>query len=166
MFSVKDYQKAYYLQHRARTLAKDKVKYQLNGEAIREARKVARTKESSESRARRLAYHSAYREAHRAAFRERTQTDEYKYLQYESAALRRGYSFELDFSAFVALFHASCTYCGMVEARGIDRVDNDEGYTPENSTSCCELCNKMKWRFSKNDFLAHAKAISSFNPIS
>ena len=49
---------------------------------------------------------------------------------------------------------APCSYCGRLcdpsidYYNGIDRIDNNIGYTIDNSVSCCKYCN-----FAKNDFL-------------
>lgn len=57
-----------------------------------------------------------------------------------------------------------CTYCGENKERiGIDRIDNLKGYTIENSTSCCKLCNFMKKTMTVNEFLTHIKKISEHN---
>jgi hypothetical protein len=42
---------------------------------------------------------------------------------------------------------------------GVDRKDNELGYTKENSVSCCEMCNRMKMKISFTDFLEQVKRI-------
>jgi hypothetical protein len=42
---------------------------------------------------------------------------------------------------------------------GIDRANNDLGYTSENCVSCCSYCNYMKLDKSEESFLAHAERI-------
>lgn len=49
-----------------------------------------------------------------------------------------------------------------VKANGIDRIDNNLGYTVGNSVSCCEKCNKMKLDHNYNEFLNHIKQIIVF----
>ena len=56
-----------------------------------------------------------------------------------------------------------CTYCGDSSNYGLDRIDNFIGYTKENSTPCCQICNFMKRKSSVNDFLAHIRKINNFN---
>ena len=112
--------------------------------------------ETPEKREKRLAFHKEYNSRSEviAKKREREQTDEKKYLHgYKNPAKKRGYSFKLTYDEFKTIFHGKCDYCGEEDARGIDRVDNNIGYIKENSVPCCEMCNKMKWRLDKKEFL-------------
>jgi hypothetical protein len=55
---------------------------------------------------------------------------------------------------FEALCRAHCTYCGHEPAtkmhvgkafrNGIDRVDNEKGYSVDNCVTCCSICNNAK----------------------
>jgi hypothetical protein len=42
---------------------------------------------------------------------------------------------------------------------GIDRQDNQIGYTPENSVPCCQRCNEWKRTMNVTEFQDHAKKI-------
>jgi len=44
---------------------------------------------------------------------------------------------------------------------GIDRQDNNIGYTVNNSVSCCSICNTMKMDLSIENFSNHIKKLSS-----
>jgi len=46
-----------------------------------------------------------------------------------------------------------------VVCSGIDRSDNNKGYTLENSLPCCTRCNIIKHRFDTEDFYNHIKKI-------
>ena len=46
---------------------------------------------------------------------------------------------------------------------GVDRVNNDLGYTIENSVTCCSLCNYMKRGMSLSDFIIHINKIKINN---
>lgn len=46
-----------------------------------------------------------------------------------------------------------------VKLNGIDRIDNNLGYTKDNCVSCCYMCNSFKSDFAINDFLNHVKKI-------
>lgn len=73
-----------------------------------------------------------------------------------------------------ALFAGDCYWCGEPPSNrrhrsrnngafvynGIDRVENDKPYTPENSVSCCFTCNSMKRDFDKGTFLTKAALIA------
>lgn len=97
--------------------------------------------------------------------------------QYRHNAIKFGREFSLDFDQFKKLLLGTCNYCGappssVVKARGkyqndflyngVDRVDNEEGYTVSNSVSCCGTCNMMKRAMPVQDFLAHTKRICDF----
>lgn len=157
--------KIWYFKHKKEQAEKSRIKFQENREAICARRKERMKLETPEKREKRLKFHKEYNKAHKEIMRGRLQQDSYKFKQYEGSALRRGYEFSLSFEEFVSLFHGTCIYCGRQDCRGIDRVSNELGYTKENSSSCCEMCNKMKWKWSQQSFLEQVKKIylNSFN---
>jgi hypothetical protein len=102
------------------------------------------------------------------------------YGAYKKGASDRGFSFELTKDEFKSFLDKDCYYCdskpsnvyqiknsktGEVRAgvpityNGIDRVDNNLGYTMDNSITCCETCNRMKRSHEYNFFLDHVKKI-------
>lgn len=85
------------------------------------------------------------------------------YRRYISTAKKRSILFELDKVEFFTLIESSCIYCGGLDRIGVDRVDNNIGYTIQNSVPCCHFCNRMKWVHSKKDFLAHVLKIAHHN---
>jgi hypothetical protein len=82
-----------------------------------------------------------------------------KLSSYKRMAKKRGYSFELTKEEFVILTLGSCYYCGEVEAGGVDRFDNNEGYTIENSKPCCKTCNYMKMSHDFDFMITHMKKV-------
>jgi hypothetical protein len=89
-------------------------------------------------------------------------------------AARRGYVWGLSDDDFNSLTQAACVYCGALPRsksvigswadaiwtyNGIDRVDNTQGYTKENSVSCCGRCNRWKSDATLEEFKAHVKLI-------
>jgi len=81
-------------------------------------------------------------------------------------------SFKLDFNTFINICQSQCVYCGRSPSQiigkanrgtfiynGIDRVNNDIGYTKDNSVSCCKICNYMKHTSSKDEFLSNINRI-------
>jgi hypothetical protein len=80
------------------------------------------------------------------------------YKRYKAGAESRHLSFVLSEDVFKSLVESPCHYCGESETlvsfgnrdkspylhNGIDRVDNTQGYTLENSVPCCSICNGMK----------------------
>lgn len=86
-----------------------------------------------------------------------------RYYQYKTGSKRRGFIFELSKLDFNNLISRNCTYCDSCESIGVDRMDNNIGYTIENSVSCCTMCNFMKKNFCVNLFIEHCKKVSAFN---
>lgn len=161
----KDYQKKWYQKNKEKMLLCAKKRYQEKKQDILSKRKELRKFETIEQREKRLSYFIKYRKINQGKIKKDNQTLESKFRQYTFAAGRRGYGFNLTFDEFIVLFNGFCAYCGKGNARGIDRIDNKVGYTKNNSISCCEVCNKMKWKYNKQYFLNHIKKIYKFNKI-
>jgi hypothetical protein len=86
--------------------------------------------------------------------------------------------FKLTKNQFNVLISDNCSYCGspphsiikskskrrpnQIIYNGIDRVDNDRGYTIRNCVTCCETCNRMKLELSRQTFLDHVAKIVSY----
>ena len=104
-----------------------------------------------------------------------------KYRKYKWCATRRNRVFNLTESSFINIVKDDCYYCGEtaplkqfkntsrhgsslhgnpIKFQGIDRVDNDVGYTEENSVPCCSKCNFMKHTLNASDFIDHVLKIS------
>lgn len=86
------------------------------------------------------------------------------YKEYQRSAAKRNYAFELSLEHFERLVKEPCVYCEYHkegEANGIDRLDNNKGYTLENSRSCCEMCNHMKQMYHVQYFLAKVGHIAT-----
>jgi len=96
------------------------------------------------------------------------------YRAYKQGAKLRGYSFELSMDEFRDFTKQACWYCG-IEPRqeywikkknippyiynGVDRLNNSDGYTIENSVPCCGTCNGMKSDMNISDFISKIKSI-------
>lgn len=76
-----------------------------------------------------------------------------KFYFYKRNAKKRGIEFELTKDEFSNMIEQNCTYCGDSERIGIDRKDNNKGYTLENSVPCCTSCNYMKKDLSVKEFI-------------
>lgn len=81
---------------------------------------------------------------------------------YKGGARLRGLPWELTDEYAIALMQGKCTYCNREPhmtvkpkkresgprewfiRNGIDRLDNEEGYTIKNCVPCCRSCNVMK----------------------
>lgn len=84
-------------------------------------------------------------------------TNSYFY-SYQRAAKKRGYEFNLSKLDFIQIISRNCYYCdaspipnhfnknshGILLANGVDRIDNNLGYSPSNCVTCCKICNIAK----------------------
>jgi len=90
---------------------------------------------------------------------------------YARSAKKRGYDFDLSISDCKLLFSSECNYCGDLLSNiytksyydflynGIDRVDNNKGYTVDNVVSCCRDCNRMKMDMDLKEFISKINQI-------
>ena len=95
----------------------------------------------------------------------------YKKYQYE--AKRRNKEWRLDKDLFGLLTSLPCYYCGVEPSQetqqhqwngsyiynGVDRINNDVGYIPENVVPCCGECNIAKGTKSKEELITWAYTI-------
>lgn len=90
----------------------------------------------------------------------------YRYKTYKEGALRRGYSFDITLEEFTTFWNTTCHYCNdPINGIGIDRKDNNIGYTYNNLISCCTQCNFMKHNISYNEFISRCfKIYNNFIP--
>jgi len=88
----------------------------------------------------------------------------------KSGAKKRGYSYELSFDEFKEVVSQPRHWCGIAPplknpkaermhtlpapAHGIDRIDNNHGYTYSNSVPSCQRCNVAKNNSTKSEFLS------------
>jgi hypothetical protein len=94
------------------------------------------------------------------------------YNQYKKLALKRNYVFELTIDEFRNLTLQNCTYCDLIPKQiisnyaipyiynGIDRVDNNRGYTINNCVPCCKFCNQAKSNRTLQDFLESCQRVA------
>lgn len=111
------------------------------------------------------------------------------YAQYVAGARYRDLVFDLSFDKFCEIVNKSCSYCGEkrkynvyagqdriryanrnsisqeginraeIFVSGVDRIDNEVGYTQENSVPCCSKCNILKRNLSVVDFIFQVEKI-------
>lgn len=87
-------------------------------------------------------------------------------LGYKRHAKDRNIEWELSYENVSEIIKKPCHYCGTPPSNnkitkncngfkysGIDRVDSNLKYAPDNVVSCCNQCNKSKMALSKGDFL-------------
>ena len=93
------------------------------------------------------------------------------FSSYKRQALKRNYFFDITFEQFKILAQSNCYYCGNspsntfksngreLRYNGVDRIDNQHGYTGLNTVACCGSCNMMKNALGFETFLAKIKKI-------
>ena len=85
------------------------------------------------------------------------------YKAYKYQANKRGYEFDMTEEDYYKLIHEACYVCGKKSdenhTNGIDRFDNEKGYTFHNSNACCTECNIMKKDFDFFLFLERLEKI-------
>lgn len=95
------------------------------------------------------------------------------YNNYQKRAQKSNFIFTLNKQQFKLLTSSNCKYCdsepkqklglnrihGHYIYNGIDRIENNKGYTIENSVSCCKICNFMKHILTEEEFFEHIKKI-------
>jgi hypothetical protein len=109
------------------------------------------------------------------------------FYSYKSSAKIRNISFDLTFEEFKEICTKNCYYSDhsprkinkikndkrckkfytqeginrqIIYANGIDRLDNNKGYTVNNCVACCRICNTMKMELSVEEFKNHIKILS------
>ncbi len=98
---------------------------------------------------------------------------------YKRAARERNLSFNLTDEELEVFFKNNCFYCGNIPSNickpsksnfkehtqfiysGIDRLNNNLGYSTDNCVSCCRICNIMKSTLSLDNFYDHIEKILS-----
>lgn len=107
-------------------------------------------------------YHSepCRKKRHRSrSYRRRIAKPERRLSEYKRGANKRGHEWALTDEQAYKLFSEPCFYCGD-PGGGIDRFDNSQGYTAENSVPCCKTHNFMKGTMDGEEFIAQAMKIT------
>jgi len=89
------------------------------------------------------------------------------YSIYKWGSNNRGYEFTIDKDYFITETNKPCYLCGKkpddLHKNGLDRFDNDKGYTKDNVKSCCANCNFIKKDYIYKDFIDKCKLIYENN---
>ncbi len=95
------------------------------------------------------------------------------YSTYKTGAINRGLNFNLTKSELYKIVYSNCYLCTRKPSNtlnlkqlnykliynGIDRIDNNKGYSIDNCKPCCFICNAMKTNHSFDFFISHIKKI-------
>ncbi len=91
-------------------------------------------------------------------------TPKHRYATYKRGALSRGIEFNITYEEFNTYWNKPCAYCAQTIAGiGLDRQNNNKGYTIDNLVTCCRTCNFMKHTLDDKTFIEHCKLIASNN---
>ena len=136
------YNKAYYEANKEAIAKQRKAYREVNKEAIAAYREANREKRNAYSKA----YRGANKEKLAKRNKARYRTPKGKYVHIKARAKTDEIEFSLPFDLYESqLWGKPCHYCGCeIEVTGIDRKDNDGGYTPDNVVPCCWDCNTKK----------------------
>lgn len=74
------------------------------------------------------------------------------FYHYIRNAKRRNIQFSLTEEQFQVIRNNKCSYCPKIGPNGVDRIDNNKGYTLDNCTSCCKKCNMAKGTMTVTEF--------------
>jgi len=87
-------------------------------------------------------------------------------LGYEARAHKKELVFELTEKQFKTITATNCYLCNQKNyslPNGIDRMDNNEGYTTTNAKPCCRICNYMKKDFELQEFIQKCSKVYNHN---
>lgn len=89
------------------------------------------------------------------------------YKEYYTRAVKKiNKSFEITMDDYLKIIAEKCYICGKESKgehrNGIDRIDNDKGYTLDNVKPCCGECNYSKNDFKLQDYLNKSKEIYEY----
>ena len=85
-----------------------------------------------------------------------------RYSSYRKGAHQRDLIFELTLNNFAQLTSQYCAYCGQLPEQnyvGVDRIENDRGYSLENCVPCCGFCNYVKSSLSVKELQKHISKV-------
>ena len=92
----------------------------------------------------------------------------YAYSDYKKCAAASRLCFELSYEQFENIVKMPCYYCRIIQDKGfngIDRQDQQNGYTIINGVSCCRMCNFMKGAVDNITFLHRVEHILTHNSL-
>lgn len=100
------------------------------------------------------------------------------YSSYRLSAKKANREFELEFEQFRTMLESPCYYCGVTSSNahskgkprrsggnerylynGVDRIDNNKGYSLENCVTACKACNISKHTLTQEYFIERAYKI-------
>lgn len=85
-----------------------------------------------------------------------------QYNSLKQSSKRRNIELTISYEQFGVIRTGPCFYCGLELPKtgsGLDRIDSDRPYEPNNVRPCCTNCNYAKRRFSTKEFFELVRRI-------
>ena len=99
------------------------------------------------------AYNAAHRSNRVESDKKYRSKPEVRYKKYKASAESRGFKWKLTRNQFMVHWQKPCTHCeSTIETIGLDRIDSNVPYQPDNVEPCCSVCNAMKSDTSTMDW--------------
>ena len=76
---------------------------------------------------------------------------------------KEGKDYSITKQEYTHLINLPCTYCGMPNCHGLDRIDPSGSYSVSNTQPLCGLCNTIKWTFENNMVLKQIEKIHALH---
>lgn len=90
-------------------------------------------------------------------------TQKGRFGRYKKSAIERNINFNITFEEFIEFWNKPCLFCGSpIETIGLDRINNELGYTYGNLVPCCTTCNKTKNDLSFEKWLEYIEQVKEF----
>jgi hypothetical protein len=107
--------------------------------------------------------HLTDHEYHPEAWQHMDQTN--RYSGYKYSAAKKNLPFELSEDDYESIINQPCYYCKLSihPTRGIDRINNKQGYLIENCVPACAECNYMKSTYHIDIFMDHIRKVAQFS---
>jgi hypothetical protein len=91
------------------------------------------------------------------------------YAIYRDRAIKKGLEYSITKDEFNVITAKECYMCGKQNTHshtnGVDRYDNNIGYTIDNCRPCCGECNYMKREYSYQDVFDKFMLICKYNTV-
>lgn len=152
---ARDYAKQYREKNKEKIAAKRRQYREKNREKLININKQYREKNKEKIATQR----KQYREKNKDRIKNYRTDPRYAFSTYRTGAKKKGLEFSICLNFFIDMIKKPCTYCGVVGAMGIDRIDSNIGYIETNCAPCCSKCNYMKLDYTFNEFKEHIKKI-------
>jgi len=151
-YSDPEKQKEYQEKYAKTSKRKSKIKEykERNLDKIKKSNKEYKDKNKKDILEKQAAWYQENRERILAENKIKQKKPEKRYVTTRNQATRRKIEMLLTLEEYKSIISKPCFYCNYLlgspveKGCGIDRLNNNIGYTVDNSVSCCRICNQIK----------------------